>query len=769
MSNIKSKNLYSTDQLHNDKMENGFRNTPIGITNLIMNNDEDDITGSDNAVFGFGHTVETDKNIVGGAYNEVINDIPEGQSGDRDKNAVFGAENIIVGCNNLVGGGGNRVEGDDNIVGGYYNNFVTPTKNSENFVSGARNEIIASDYSAIFGNLNTVGYADSINTYNVEKSLICGNQNNIYDASGNAIVGTGNKGHTIYNSAIFGNINELLKNVYGSLIFGQAHGQVIGSDAPEFPTKFGNGVRYSFVGGMYEKIEPNYEINNSFVMGIDNTLGTSASEGGAMYQDFIFGTGNTMFDGVNNVFIGDGNKTLSGVTSDAVPSRNFLFGFGNQLSAGDDNVMFGVSNKAQSPYTSMNYMFGGNNAFSGGNGNKTDVSNNVAFGSSNTINGSSIKNVAIFGTQNNIAGLNVKHSFVQGVSNLITPNAEHAFVSGGNNKVSTFGGAAAKFNTIFGSGNEASYIQNQAAAIDSYNTIFGKGLKVKGEHNFVVGTGDNDQTTPTQSVVGSNNVIFGIMNNITSDTLDNSKLNLIQGMYNNVNGMNNTVFGNENTVYSHNATILGSNITANNNGLFIGSYNETTNPSNYINYITVADGNSNSGFNIFELSTNGQYMPVTRNSKSKTVGLSMLMDSGAYIGYKRDESNIPDVVLPNTDLIKNYLCSVNTVASANSGVNLKLNVFVNRYGQTKYSKYLVTVTNENLTPQAFIVEYSSIEGATTVRTIRATDITTNNNISCTYGTESTSVKNADFVEITIDGVDFPSSTITSDVSVILMQ
>ncbi len=142
---------------------------------------------------------------------------------------------------------------------------------------------------------------------------------------------------------------------------------------------------------------------------------------------------------------------------------------------------------------------------------------------------------------------------------------------------------------------------------------------------------------------------------------------------------------------------------------------------------------------------------------------------GAYIGYKRDESNTPDVILPNTDLIKNYLCSVDTIASANSGVNLKLNVFVNRYGQTKYSKYLVTVTNENLTPQAFIVEYSSIKGATTVRTVRATDITTNNNISCNYGIESTSVKNADFVEITINGVDFPSSTITSDVSVILMQ
>lgn len=748
MSNIKSKNLYSTDQLHNDKMENGFRNTPIGITNLIMNNDEDDITGSDNAVFGFGHTVETDKNVVGGAYNEVINDIPEGQSGDRDKNAVFGAENTIVGCNNLVGGGGNRVEGDDNIVGGYYNNFVTPTKNSENLVSGARNEIISADYSAIFGNLNTVGYADSINTYNVEKSLICGNQNNIYDASGNAIVGTGNKGHTIYNSAIFGNINELLKNVYGSLIFGQAHGQVIGPDAPTFPTKFGNGVRYSFVGGMYEKIEPNYEINNSFVMGIDNTLGTSATSlGGAMYQDFIFGTGNTMFDGVNNVFIGDGNETLSGVNSNAVPSRNFLFGSGNQLSAGDDNVMFGVDNKAQSPYTSMNYMFGGSNAFSGGSGNKTDVSGNVAFGSSNTINGSSIQNVAIFGKQNNIAGLNVKHSFVQGVSNLITPNAEHAFVSGGNNKVSTFGGAAAKFNTIFGSGNETSYIQNQAAAIDSYNTIFGKGLKVKGEHNLVVGTGDNDQTTPTQLVTGSYNAVFGYMNNISSSSLDSSKYNLIQGANNTVSGSNNAVFGN--------------NITATGNGLYIGNYNNT-NSSN--NFITVAKGNSNSGFNVLEIGENGQYRPTTRGA---TVGTCMLMDSGAYIGYKRDESNTPDVVLPNTDLIKNYLCSVDTVPDTSTGVNLKLNVFVNRYGKTKYSKYLVTVT-KNI-PQAFIVEYSSIEGATTVRTVRATDITTNNNISCNYGTESTSVKGADFVEITIDGVSFPSSTITSDVSVILMQ
>jgi hypothetical protein len=498
------------------------------------------------AVFGIGNIVD----MTGGPTN--------GRAAycfgvDKDYSVVGGSQNTTAsGSNHLaVFGQNNDAKGVGSLWSGKDHTFTTGGIDY-GVVCGFGHDVYDSDYSAVFGLYNTLGWA-------AEYNLVAGKGHTLYESSRYNVVG--GEGHTMttpasYYSAIFGEGHALSGFTHG-IVAGYNHNlSSVGSGAVARQNAvFGNGQTLSVAG-------TNAIVSRNIIAGLGHSI-TAPGVADNASDNAVFGAYHMLTDASYNLVGGNSHILPSGCDYNAIggydhtlgtsATNNSVSGQSHTIaSAADNNVVGGAANDIAGD---DNAVFGQANTLAASLGNGIfgylhDVSSgcdyNVIGGDDHTLAGSCTHN-AVFGDAHVFSGA-ATHNLLSGYGHTLPAAADYNVI-GGYDHTLTVGKGGPGYNAVFGFGNTIAGDSND-------NVVCGRSIIASGIGSAFFGS--NYSPSAGHSVIGGQNHNFtgsatssGIFGE--SHTISSSFMGLVVGYSHTVDKVYACVAGKQVRTRWHNA------------------------------------------------------------------------------------------------------------------------------------------------------------------------------------------------------------------------
>jgi len=383
------------------------------------------LTGGGNLALIYGSAIVGSYNVVGGTTQTVTG----------DTNAVFGSTHGVTGNENVVGGYGNTVGSTGNIVVGWGSSTTVPYSALFGYQTGSANvgyNIVAGrgsyaggGYNAMFG-------------YNVQSAWSPGD-GNLAGGKDNSIGGS-------YN--VVGGELQTLNSLTYSIVTGQSN-------------TVGGGATYDAVFGKSHVISSNYSI----VAGIGHTLAFAAD------HNAVFGHYNIIGNGTN-IVAGQQNNYAAG-------AAGAVFGYQNVVTGNYCLVVGALNSISTSPVPGV-----GGAGITTGEQNIVTADLSAVFGQANTVSGTHNtvggQNNVVKGSHNIVAGTNI--TMVSAVSNwnaifgyyhTITSGTNHMVAGEQHTVDALYAAVFGKWNTVKGSANMVSGLENTADTGSGYGLVTG--------------------------------------------------------------------------------------------------------------------------------------------------------------------------------------------------------------------------------------------------------------------------------------------------------
>lgn len=540
------------------------------------------VDGDYDAVFGYGHSVASRYDLVGGINNSIY--------AASEYLAVFGELNVIGAIkhslHSLVAGKSNAVDGNaTNELG--FNCVVGDTCDIDADYCGifGKSLVVRSDFCLVAGDTNSVGV-----TVDAPNCLVTGNSHvvdgwyytgqyfggHVVTGMDNDVLGAGD--------CVFGSYCDvgLPYNAVYSVVMGRSH--VLGSNAF---------TMYSVTGGFTHVVDGSYHAvfgntqtvsgSGHAVFGALNTVGTGNYSLVSGYDNDdtgglnIIGGQLNVVSGSISLVCGDSNNVsavaniVGGYLHDVDSVRNVVGGYGNYLDVNSSHCgVFGYNNDFAARNSSPFSLVGGQNcSINGtasnfgcncvvGNAIVNDGDYNAIFGDTHDIDCSyslvsgSDSDVdgtycGVFGESHTVAG---QHSVVGGFTQTLAASSTCCGVFGHTNNIGAT--KASPYSLIAG---EANTVDGNTTNQYGYNCVVGDTCDVDGDYCGAFGKG-HTVASDTSSCFGESNSI-----GVTVD----SPGSFVSGYSNTVNGWFymstywgwNSVFGAENNITGAGCVVLG--------------------------------------------------------------------------------------------------------------------------------------------------------------------------------------------------------------------
>lgn len=324
---------YSNVFGRNNTSSANSNSTIVGKSNTISNGSGDYIFGQQNimgsnnptfraSVFGSGNTINANDSATYG-YNNTV-------TSTSTRSHIFGLGNTSSGADAVIVGSGNKNSGVNSMVVGYGNTINSRATNS-NTLGFSNTNNTPDGY--IFGKSNIATGTDSYtigksNTNHGTTTHVDGRDNTIQSTvsnsrvNGNSNTIEGGAGGGTTKAGIFGNSNLLKSNnpFHGndssSFIYGN-NSNVYGYESYSYGNSntIQSGSNYTDIFGSYNFANMDKENNfsvygtvifgkaNTFETGIDNGIYGSSNQISQSNYAFVYGRGNTVPSGLNNVVV----------------------------------------------------------------------------------------------------------------------------------------------------------------------------------------------------------------------------------------------------------------------------------------------------------------------------------------------------------------------------------------------------------------------------------------------------------------------------------
>ena len=572
----------STDTLANGKsnvLNAIVETTVLGNSNDISNNTTGSLVsgksnkegrGTYNATFGSSNIIV---NVTDTVTSGITNTVK-----DSSYNAVFGETNVVTSTiKSIIGGNDNTITASESVaVFGGHHAISQQTKNS--IVTGRTNIERGGLNNAVFGNIhdmtteqNSIVSGKSHTVQDGSQNTIFGESHQIDTLTNTLTQGKSNVLHTIQNSGVIGNANDISNNVTNSMIVGKENKGGISKNTVVFGYK--NNTQQD---------------ENVLVSGNSNTTTSNNASS-------VMGTSNIVMDCSDSLIMGTNHNVFSN-------ERVTIYGEYNDMSGNTINSM------AQGRHNYLNHLinsaiFGENQDISGstnllaqGKANVVlDTNNSVVIGKENKL--EDIDEVAIFGSEHDISGSTIQ-SLVSGYKNKEN-NGDYNATFGTLNDVKN-----SKASVIMGksnkdtNGNQSNIMGSFHQVTSSTNTLTqGMQNTVSSSSQSVVMGHIHSETNGTNNVLtGYNQTVSGSDNNLITgkeNTVINSSKSLVAGHDNKEEeGDNNFVIGTKNILYDNSGVIVageGNIVKENNSIMVMGLTNDISNSSVY----SIIGGTSN--------------------------------------------------------------------------------------------------------------------------------------------------------------------------------
>ena len=572
----------STDTLANGKsnvLNAIVETTVLGNSNDISNNTTGSLVsgksnkegrGTYNATFGSSNIIV---NVTDTVTSGITNTVK-----DSSYNAVFGETNVVTSTiKSIIGGNDNTITASESVaVFGGHHAISQQTKNS--IVTGRTNIERGGLNNAVFGNIhdmtteqNSIVSGKSHTVQDGSQNTIFGESHQIDTLTNTLTQGKSNVLHTIQNSGVIGNANDISNNVINSIIVGKENKGGVSKNTVVFGYK--NNTQQD---------------ENVLVSGNSNTTRSNNASS-------VMGTSNIVMDCSDSLIMGANHNVFSN-------ERVTIYGEYNDMSGNTINSM------AQGRHNYLNHLinsaiFGENQDISGstnllaqGKANVVlDTNNSVVIGKENKL--EDIDEVAIFGSEHDISGSTIQ-SLVSGYKNKEN-NGDYNATFGTLNDVKN-----SKASVIMGksnkdtNGNQSNIMGSFHQVTSSTNTLTqGMQNTVSSSNQSVVMGHIHNETNGTNNVLtGYNQTVSGSDNNLITgkeNTVINSSKSLVAGHDNKEEeGDNNFVIGTKNILYDNSDVIVageGNIVKENNSIMVMGLTNDISNSSVY----SIIGGTSN--------------------------------------------------------------------------------------------------------------------------------------------------------------------------------
>lgn len=417
--------------------------------------------GGENAVFGYGHTLDSNyENLVGGSNNELRSGANYNVVGGNhnvltgnyvSSNAVFGSHNTVTSDTSIIGGSSNTaygmigsiMVGNDNALPEYTGNYYYGAVIGEsNVVSTWSNTVAAGRELFLLGARNANLFGQASQTFLLgDGNRVSGTSANIH---GSFLVGTSNSvtEATMTDTILAGQSNSVISTTTVATILAGMRNTVANSGQLVATTLMGSGnsVKVS---------APQNAGDGNFVGGLSNNIDVYVLTGNMVHGRHISATGSSSLVMQNNAVFGEdhvlgGNNLICSLIAGKANQVNPQYGFINGMVAGGQNTVGGTNNVVNTALLGYNntlnldtgspvgcLIAGTTNAVTGTGASVYGATvagfgNCIAAGSTGQLDGQ----VAI-GKENYLSG---NHSFAVGAYNHVESQNAGAF--GWNNRVS---------------------------------------------------------------------------------------------------------------------------------------------------------------------------------------------------------------------------------------------------------------------------------------------------------------------------------------------
>jgi hypothetical protein len=572
----------STDTLANGKsnvLNAIIETTVLGNSNDISNNTTGSLVsgklnkegkGTYNATFGSSNTiVNVTDTITSGITNTVK---------DSSYNAVFGETNVVNNTiKSIIGGNDNAITSSESVsVFGGHHAVSQQTKNS--LVSGRTNIERGGINNAVFGNIhdmttetNSIVAGKGQTVQDGSQNIILGETHSINSLTNTLTQGKSNVLHSIQNSGVIGNANDVSNNVINSMIIGKENKGGISQNTVVFGYK--NNTQQDenvLVSGNTNTTTSN---NASSIMGRLNSV-TDCSD------SLIMGANHNVFSNERVTIYGEYNDMSGNTINSMVQGRH------NYLNHLINSAIFGENQDIS----------GSINLLAQGKANVVlDTNNSVVIGKENKL--EDIDEVAIFGSEHDISGSTIQ-SLVSGYKNKEN-NGDYNATFGTLNELKN-----SKASVIMGksnkdtNGNQSNVMGSFHQVTSSSNTLT-QGMQntvTSSSQSVVMGHIQSESNGTNNVLMGYNQTVSGSNNNLITgkeNTVINSSKSLIMGHTNKEEeGDNNLVTGTKNILYDNSGVIIGGEgniVRLNNSVMVMGITNDISNSSVY----SIVGGTSN--------------------------------------------------------------------------------------------------------------------------------------------------------------------------------